>query len=832
MSLENDIKKNIIKENNNNSINIKLLLSKLLQSTLDSSILKLESKSSNDFSSLKLISKNFNEFSKEINVLKNKLDETIKKREKEKLKKPSKRNDKKKILNNKKRTLRSNSIKALFNKKRNNTMATEDEFDKIKISKNYNNIGRRKISQVNKLGLRTISDFRTIQVKQKEKEKETSKENVIEIEGYKKQKKLSDAMNLKKYKTSLNKNIFKKIENNNIQGANSLINNINKIGIKKNDISWMQLNNSVKNSKIIMGINYSFDKLDGNIINNNGISCSLSDIEETIGNTNNNLRKNNFKNKEEKNKIKNNILNDKNKLEIRIKKKQNSINNKIQNIIGNENLKKKDIWIENNSNTISTDQDIRNSKIIINKNPNLNNINKDKKENRIFSVENIVKLVDDVNQNINKILVGSQTNQSHIQRRREESYSFIDKKGEIIDLINKSKENNLLEKEKTTIFSNSKQAKLPQINNNILLSNENNSKKNYKKIKINNNNTNNDYSSSKKNYNKKEIIKCFNYNSTKNKTKKSIKKIILHSNENKSKELEKKIEDININQNLPLNFETKKLNNINNNDKEEKDNKITFLNLIQNNSKILQNILQYLSFKNKINFLSTNKYLSKERISLLVNKKEALILILQLKENETIEDKIKKLKNNSNNSKEPTSKLIKEFKLSKDVIRNLKQLNEAQNIKLFKEKQINKNKITEINIIYKILLLLLGEKKLVEISDDYTFWKKCCKYFLDKSEGKIGNCIINQVKNFCFDHQTINLIEFTLIGNKNNILNGYYEKLCKTTGLIIPLIKQAFEYCGITTSDNKYNPRILDNLKYNQMLINKLDIIINFYSGK
>ena len=818
MSLEN----NII----NDSINIKSLLSKLLQSTLDSSILKLESKSSTDFSSLKLISKNFNEFSKAINALKNKVDETLKKREKEKIKKPSKRNDKKKTINNKERTPSSNSIKALFNKKRNNTMTTEDEFDKINIAKNSNNVGRRKTSHINKLGLRTISDFRTIQVRQKEKE--TSKENIIEIEGYKKQKKLSDVLNLKKYKTSLNKNIFKKIENNNIQGANSLINNINKIGIKKNDTSWIQLNNSIKNSKIITGINYSFDKIDGNIINNNGISCSLSDIEETIGNTNNNMRKNNFKDKEEKNKVKNNIINDTNKLEIRIKKKQNSINNKIQNLINNENLKKKDIWNENNSNTISTDQDIRNSKIIINKNPNLNNINKDKKENRIFTVENIVKLVDDVNQNINKILVGSRTNQAHIQRRREESSSFVDKKGEIKDLLNLSRENNLLEKEKTAILNNSKQAKLSQINNNVLLSNENNSKKNYKKIKVNNNNTNND-SSSKKNYNKKEIIKCFNYNSTKNKTKKSIKKIILHSNENKSKELEKKIENININQDLPLNFETKKLNNINN--KKEKDNKINFLNLIQNNPKILQNILQYLSFKNKINFLSINKYLLKERKSVLINKKEALFLILQLKENETIEDKIKKLKNNSN-SKEPTSKLIKEFKLSKDVIRNLKQLNEAQNIKLFKEKQINKNKITEINIIYKILLLLLGEKKMVEISDDYTFWKKCCKYFLDKSEGKIGNCIINQVKNFYFDHQTINLIEFTLIGNKNNILNGYYEKLCKTTGLIMPLIKQALEYCGIITSDNKYNPRILDNLKYNLMLINKLDIIINFYSGK
>ena len=831
MSLEYNVNKNNTKEINNNSINLKLLLSKLLQSTLDSSILKLESNFSSDFSSLKLINKSFNEFSKEINVMKNKVEETLKKREKEKIKKPRKRNDKKKILNNKKRTLSSNSIKALFNKKRNNTMTTEEEFDKINISKNYNKVGKRKTINVNKLGIRTISDFRTIQVKQKEKEKETSKDKEIEIEEYKKQKILSDGVNLKKYRTSLNKNIFKKLPNNNINGVNPLFNNINKIGIKKNDTSWMQLNNSVKNSKIIMGINYSFDKIDGNLINNNGISYSLSDIEETIGNTNNNLRKNNFKDKEEKNKVKNNILNDTNKLEIRIKKKQNSINNKIQNLINNENLKKKDIWIENNSNTISTDQDIKNSKIIINKNPNLNNMNKDKKENKIFSVENIVKLVDDVNQSINKILVGSCTNQTHIHRRREESNSFIDKKGEIKDLLNISRENSLIEKEKTTILNNSKKAKLSQINNNILLSNENNSKKDYKKIKMNNNNnnnTNND-SSSKNNYNKKEIIKCFNYNTTKNKNKKTIKKIILHSNENKNKEIEKKIEDININQDLSLNFEKKKLNNINN--KEEKDSKISFLNLIQNNTKILQSILQYLSFKNKINFLSINKYLIKERISLLVNKKEALILILQLKENETIEDKIKKLQNNSKN-KEPTSKLIKEFKLSKDVIRNLKQLNEAQNIKLFKEKQINKNKITEINIIYKILLLLLGEKKLVEISDDYTFWKKCCKYFLDKSEGKIGNYIINQVKNFYFDHQTINLIEFTLIGNKNNILNGYYEKLCKTTGLIIPLIKQVLEYCGIITSDKKYNPRILDNLKYNQMLINKLDIIINLYSGK
>jgi hypothetical protein len=206
--------------------------------------------------------------------------------------------------------------------------------------------------------------------------------------------------------------------------------------------------------------------------------------------------------------------------------------------------------------------------------------------------------------------------------------------------------------------------------------------------------------------------------------------------------------------------------------------------------------------------------------------------LFRVKENETIEDKIKTLKNSCSGKDKPLND--KEFKISKNTIKNLKQLNENQYIKLFKENQINNNKITEINIIYRILLLLLGEKKIAEISDDNIFWKNMCKYFLDKmTKEKIGNFIIDKSKNFCFDHHNINSIEFILIGNKNNITNGYYEKLCKTTGLLIPLIKQALIYCGIIISDKKnMTSRILDNLKYNQILINKLDNIINYYNSK
>ncbi len=176
----------------------------------------------------------------------------------------------------------------------------------------------------------------------------------------------------------------------------------------------------------------------------------------------------------------------------------------------------------------------------------------------------------------------------------------------------------------------------------------------------------------------------------------------------------------------------------------------------------------------------------------------------------------------------------KEFKLSKNTIKNIKQLNENQYIQLFKENQINNNKITEINIIYRILLLLFGEKKIVEISDDNLFWKNVCKYFLDKiTKENIGNFIVEKSKNLNFDHQTINLIEFILIGNKNNIINGYYEKLCKTTGLIIPLIREALDFCGVVVTDTKIRAnRLLDNLQYNQKLICKLDNIIKLHPYK
>ena len=856
MSLESNVNLDIItNEKNNNqsnemSIKIKNILKKILQNSLSTQLLKLESKSSDDFSNFKIIKKNFDDFSKKINYFQKKVEETIKKKEKEKekAKKLSLKNDKKIYDNNKKkRTLSSNSIKISFNNKSHKTIMTEDEIEKTDNSKNLLTVERGKTQRSNKIQIRTISNFRTTQNKEKEKEKTKEKEKE-KIESYKNQKKGKgiEGTNLKKYKTSINKNSFKKGLIN--QNDNLFLNTINKINIKKYEGS--RLNNSAKNSKIIKGANYSYDRIEGK---------TLSDIEEKTEKKHNNnssfTRKNKFKDKEEKKSIVINKIRPENKND----KKINTSNKKIQISINNENLSnnKQDIPLENKyNNTISADKEIKYSKSNNLNNNIINKISNGKKDIQLMSVKNIVKLVDDVNQSINKILLdGSQTQFQKRNSIRESSRSFIINKNiEIKEFLNKSLEKiEKVDNEKEKIQSyndipNSNDNKNKNLNikckiNYNVFSNENNVKKINSKNKINNTVTNNNNNITNSNNNNNNHINSSinkahiskenelkNYNSYKN--KKSIKKIILNSNKNKITEDEKNNNSNINNDSTPIIIKEKKINKC---FEIIKNKKISFIEIIKDNSKILSTILQYLSFKNKIYFLSVNKYLSKERISLLMNKKEELLLILQLKGKETIEDKIKFLKNSCSTKDFPSKALNdKEFKLSKNTIKNLKQLNENQNIKLFKENQINNNKITEINIIYRILLLLFGEKKLVEISDDNNFWKNTCKYFLNKSvKEKIGNFIIDKAKNFYFDHQTINLIEFILIGNKNNIINGYYEKLCKTTGLIIPLIREALDYCGVIVIDTKNRAnRLLDNLQYNQKLINKLDNIINFYSYK
>ena len=66
---------------------------------------------------------------------------------------------------------------------------------------------------------------------------------------------------------------------------------------------------------------------------------------------------------------------------------------------------------------------------------------------------------------------------------------------------------------------------------------------------------------------------------------------------------------------------------------------------------------------------------------------------------------------------------------------------------------------------------------------------------------------------------------------KKKILPNFYSKICSTTGLLIFIIKEALEYCGVIQNEKKTQPsRILDNLLFYKNTIDTLAFFINYLS--
>ena len=76
------------------------------------------------------------------------------------------------------------------------------------------------------------------------------------------------------------------------------------------------------------------------------------------------------------------------------------------------------------------------------------------------------------------------------------------------------------------------------------------------------------------------------------------------------------------------------------------------------------------------------------------------------------------------------------------------------------------------------------------------------------------------------------MINKFLVGMKKNINPNYFSKICGTTGLLVFLIKDALEFCGVIVNSKKTQPaRILDNLMYYKNTIDNLAQIIEYLSG-
>ena len=252
----------------------------------------------------------------------------------------------------------------------------------------------------------------------------------------------------------------------------------------------------------------------------------------------------------------------------------------------------------------------------------------------------------------------------------------------------------------------------------------------------------------------------------------------------------------------------------------------TFILPEYNKEKYFDIIMSFLTVPEQMKFYSSSKSLKNKLIPIIISYQSALHKELEIDNPLRIEDRINDFK--QKHSEEEINKAITEFTLSKGAIKAIELLNNELYDKIFKKPVLDDN-LKEILIIYRILFYLLSENEIAEIKDENLFWNTMREYLLNKSEGKIGTYISNNVKNFNFNNKTIYLINNLVKDIKNKIIPSYYSKICGTTGLVVFLIKDALEYCGVIYSDKKTQPSIIyKNLEYEKNQVYKIHNYIEF----
>jgi len=234
-------------------------------------------------------------------------------------------------------------------------------------------------------------------------------------------------------------------------------------------------------------------------------------------------------------------------------------------------------------------------------------------------------------------------------------------------------------------------------------------------------------------------------------------------------------------------------------------------------------IIDFLDFGEKMQFTGISRGFVNERIYLLNTKREEIIKSMDLASNETIDDLIMKIRLKYSNDE--LSKSFAKFQIARGGAKAVELLNNDLYAKLFKKPMLEKN-VDDICTVYRVLLALFGEFKIATISGNQLFWIKCTEYIIGNSNGKIGSFILKKLEDVTFEHQKIYLVNKLLFRMKNKINANYFSKICGTTGLLIFVIRDVLEYCGVIINEKKTQPaRILDNLLYYK---NCNDTLANF----
>ena len=370
-------------QNNKSLSQAKELIKKLLQNTLNIPLLKLESNSSNQISSLKITNKSFSDYSKLINNLCKNVDEVKKKKiskDKEKERKAQAFKRGRKMITEINFNNRSKTLESHLNHFKNKIINIDGKKNISKINKKPDIIGHKQ-------GNKTMSSFRNINEIEKEQE----------ISNLKSQR----FKNISFQNTSQN---FRKGNHKNIPATPAII-----------------LKEREKNQLIAKTLNSK--KIDYKNQRNNHsrtvILSHLTDIDEKGEQIEKNNHNYNTKLKNNKN-VKRIIYKNENKNKvIKINYKEEKDNEKKIKAYKDQNIQEN----LNKSSKIKTSDDIVNNLNIsdrINTSIHSNkNININIQETN--ELKNIVKLVDDVNENLKNLLLKENKN----EKKRKSSVKDI-----------------------------------------------------------------------------------------------------------------------------------------------------------------------------------------------------------------------------------------------------------------------------------------------------------------------------------------------------------------------------------------------------------------------
>ena len=370
-------------QNNKSLSQAKELIKKLLQNTLNIPLLKLESNSSNQISSLKITNKSFSDYSKLINNLCKNVDEVKKKKiskDKEKERKAQAFKRGRKMITEINFNNRSKTLESHLNHFKNKIINIDGKKNISKINKKPDIIGHKQ-------GNKTMSSFRNINEIEKEQE----------ISNLKSQR----FKNISFQNTSQN---FRKGNHKNIPATPA---------VKLKEREKNQLIAKTLNSK---KIDYKNQR---NNHSRTVILSHLTDIDEKGEQIEKNNHNYNTKLKNNKN-VKRIIYKNENKNKvIKINYKEEKDNEKKIKAYKDQNIQEN----LNKSSKIKTSDDIINN---LNINDRINtsihsnkNININIQETN--ELKNIVKLVDDVNENLKNLLLKENKN----EKKRKSSVKDI-----------------------------------------------------------------------------------------------------------------------------------------------------------------------------------------------------------------------------------------------------------------------------------------------------------------------------------------------------------------------------------------------------------------------